>query len=93
MAEHPTKWKRVKTAILKSGWFDGISGDSLIRPPKGFDKDHPFIEDLKKKSFFAMRQCEVNMATSSAFLDVVNETFKAALPLMRFMCEAIEIPF
>jgi uncharacterized protein (TIGR02453 family) len=28
-----------------------LGGESLTRPPRGFDKDHPLIEDIKRKDF------------------------------------------
>lgn len=28
-----------------------LEGDSLGRPPRGYDPDHPFIEDLKRRDF------------------------------------------
>jgi uncharacterized protein (TIGR02453 family) len=31
-----------------------LGGESLKRPPRGFDKEHPQIEDIKRKSFMAV---------------------------------------
>ncbi len=99
--------KSVRDAIAKdsAGWrraaynkklietFGGIAGDSLKRPPRGFDGDHPMIEDIKRKSFFAMRHEKPKIAGSAKFLDEVEATFKAASPLMRFLCRAVEADF
>ena len=31
-----------------------LGGESLSRPPRGFDKDHELIGDIKRKSFIAV---------------------------------------
>ncbi|MEH6402039.1 MAG: DUF2461 domain-containing protein [Sneathiella sp.] len=73
--------------------FGGINGDSLKRAPKGYDIDHPLIEDLKKKSFFIMKGAPVTNIKSPHFLDDVVETFDKAVPFMRFLTNAVELPF
>ena len=32
---------------------------SLTRPPRGFDKDQECIEDIKRKSFIAVKEMDV----------------------------------
>ncbi|MCP4682850.1 MAG: TIGR02453 family protein, partial [Desulfobacterales bacterium] len=50
IASKPGEWKKVvQGKNFKSKCSMG--GESLKRPPKGFDPDHPFIEDLKRKDF------------------------------------------
>jgi uncharacterized protein (TIGR02453 family) len=73
--------------------FGALRGESLSRPPRGFDADHPLIEDIKRKSFFAMAQGKKARATSAAFLDDVETAFADAKPLMKFLCEALDVPF
>src|SRR5437870_4211940 len=42
--EKPAEWKKVASKVSEHG-------DSLKRPPAGFDPAHPLIEDIKRKSF------------------------------------------
>jgi len=42
----PEQWKKATRKLE-------LEGESLTRPPKGFDPNHPFIEDLKRKDFVA----------------------------------------
>ena len=46
-------WSRIANAraVQQAG---GIQGDALQRPPRGYDANHPHIEDLKRKSFYVM---------------------------------------
>ncbi|MEE2761081.1 MAG: DUF2461 domain-containing protein [Pseudomonadota bacterium] len=93
IAEDVIGWHRVTGNKRLKETFGGISGDGLTRPPKGFDGDHPLIEDIKRKSFFAMRHEKPGIAGSTKFLDEVEVTFQAASPLMRFLCRAVDADF
>ncbi|MBL9096890.1 MAG: TIGR02453 family protein, partial [Alphaproteobacteria bacterium] len=48
---------------------------------------------IKRKSFFAMHQSSAKAAQSPTFLDEVETAFKAAKPLMKFVCDALDAPF
>lgn len=52
---YPKKWQAVIENEELINTFDGVRGDGLSRPPRGYDADHKYIEDLKRKSFFAMK--------------------------------------
>ena len=36
-----------------------LGGQSLTRPPRGFDKEHPLIEDIKRKDFIAAKNLDL----------------------------------
>ena len=93
IAEKSQAWKKVLTDKRFAGAFDGVSGDALTRPPRGFDPEHPFIADIKRKSFFAMREGNAKLAASPKLVDEVTETFVSATPLLKFLCTALEAPF
>ena len=48
----PTAWKRARNAKAFKTHFE-LEGESLVRAPKGFDPEHPLIEDLRRKDFIA----------------------------------------
>ena len=93
IAGEPAAWKKIVADRKFAAAFDGIRGDALTRPPRGFDPDHPFIEDIKKKSFFALHVGDEKLATSPALVDAVADGFAAAVPLMRFLCRAVGTSF
>ena len=70
-----------------------LDGESLTRPPRGFDKDHEFIDDIKRKSFIAVRNLPADAPLGSGFQKTVESSFKAAEPLMRFLCKSVGVPF
>ena len=81
--------RRLRIAPL----FGGVRGEALVRPPRGFAPEHPFIEDIKRKSFYAMREESPKLATSPELVDEVSVTFAALSPLMKFLCGAIDVPY
>ena len=44
IADKPAEWKKARGNLSHGE-------DALKRPPRGFDPDHPMIEDIKRKSF------------------------------------------
>jgi uncharacterized protein (TIGR02453 family) len=95
VADDAKGWAKAKSAKAITALFGALRdhGDSLSRPPKGFDADHPMIADLKRKSFFLMRDASEAEAASPAFVGEVAKSFATAAPFMRFLCEAVDAEF
>jgi uncharacterized protein (TIGR02453 family) len=92
LAENPADWKRASRAKKFTESFE-LAGESLKRPPKGFDPEHPQVEDLKRKDFIAVASVPDSFATASDLPERLAETFSAGSPYMRFLCEALGVPF
>lgn len=82
-------WSKVTGDRALVEAFGGVSGDGLKRPPKGFPADHPHVEDLKRQTYFVMREAPAALARTPAILDAVEEAYRAANPLMKFICKAL----
>lgn len=93
IAADPDGWGKVVKNKRFRETFGGVHGDGLKRAPRDFDDDHPYIEDIKRKSFFAMREAKSSLAGSADFLNEVEATFRAATPMMKFLNAAIGVPF
>ncbi len=94
IVKKPAAWKAVKADKAFAKAFGELGGDhTLSRPPRGYDPAHPLIEDIKRKSFFAMRDGDLKLARTAKLPDVVTDTFKAASPLMKFLCAAQGVKF
>jgi len=93
MVSHPDEWMEViKNKSFKKR-FGEVKGDRLKRPPRGFDKDLPLIEDMKLKSFFVMQQVDESFSLDAKFINEVERAFKATAPLMQFLTRSLELPF
>ncbi len=91
IVDNPNEWRRIKSSRPVKRYFGGIGGDGLKRPPRGFDAEHEHIEDLKRKSFFLMRREPAEIILDDGFVGEVEKTFKAAMPLMEYICYAQDI--
>lgn len=88
----PAEWKRVMADKSFQRHFK-LGGESLTRPPRGFDKDHACIEDIKRKSFIAVKDMDVSACLKPRFQQQVETAFKSASPYMRFLCKSVGVPF
>ncbi len=86
--EEPKRWTRARDDKGFRAKFE-LQGESLKRPPRGYDKEHPLIEDLKRKDHIAVMDLTIDDVLDIGFLDDVLDAFKAAKPYMRFLTEAV----
>ena len=92
IAAKPAEWRRTVGDPKFKRHFS-LGGDVLIRPPRGFDKDHELIGDIKRKSFIAVEYLSVEDCLSPKFQRKVETAFKAGSPYMRFLCKAVGVKF
>ena len=85
-------WRKVLRGKKFRDTFE-LGGESLVRPPKGFDPEDPDLHDLKRKDFVAVTNFDKSRVTSDAFVREIAATFRASKPFMAFLCRAVEIPF
>ncbi len=90
--EKPKTWIKVSTDRQFRKLFE-LSGESLSRPPRGMDPDHPAISDLKRKDHIAIAPLSVRELISPQLLKTLHERFSLTKPYFRFLCEALELTF
>ena len=88
IVEHPEEWRRVTVSLR-----DRLSGDSLKRAPKGFDPDHPLIEDLRRKDHVAMKELNHKDILNKDFLKAYVGHCKRFSGYVQFLCKALDQPF
>jgi uncharacterized protein (TIGR02453 family) len=67
----------------------GLQGNELTRVPRGFDRDDPAASYLKYKNFLAGREFPPEFATTPEFYPAVLATYRAVMPLVRFLNEPL----
>jgi uncharacterized protein (TIGR02453 family) len=88
----PGEWKRAAHG-KKFGDVYGLSGDSLKRPPTGYDREHPFVEDLKRKDFIGVATIPDRAITSDDLLGAFAGMCHSAGGFMHFLCNAVGVRF
>jgi len=83
----PRAWK-----VAKRG---GLTHDeaTLKRPPRGFDPDHPLIDDLKRLSFTSGARFSERQACAPDFSIRFVAACRREAPLMRFLARAMGLAF
>jgi uncharacterized protein (TIGR02453 family) len=92
IANDPKGWRAAASPRARGAKAE-FHGEALKRAPRGFDEDHPCIEDLKRKDFalgFGLSDREV---TGPKALATVAEGYRRMVPFMRFLCRALALPF
>ena len=89
---NPRRWRKALSSVQFSTTHK-FEGESLVRPPKGYDPDHPHIEDLKRKDFVTVVPYQEEDACAPGFIDRFAESCRAAAPLMEFLTRAVGLPW
>lgn len=92
IVEEPDRWVEVSGDGAFADTFE-LAGDSLKRGPRDFDLDHPLIDDLKRKDFIGVREVSDDFVTRDDLPDALADAWGRASPFMRFLCDALEVPF
>jgi uncharacterized protein (TIGR02453 family) len=92
--------KRIRDAIVAAApeWKKAVrglsvGGESLKRPPKGYDPGHPLIDDLRRKDFTSGHKYQDREVCGPDFLDRFVDDCRATAPLVRFLSGALGLPF
>ena len=73
---------------FKEIWGE-LQGEEVKTAPKGFDKEHPNIDLIKKKQFIFVRNFTDQEVLDAEFLNEVNRSFKAIRPYFNYMSEVL----
>ena len=102
-APNPDDLKRIREAIAFDAkpirkiisakkfvdYFGELHGDELKTAPAGFDRNHPDIDLIRKKSFTVMRSFKDKEVTDPAFIKHVVSTFEAMRPYFDYMTDIL----
>jgi uncharacterized protein (TIGR02453 family) len=85
IAAHPQRWQKVR------GTLD--DGESLARAPRGYDAEHPAIDDIRRKQFTVSQPFTEADAQRTGFCDRYAAACRRVVPLMKFLTEAVDRPW
>jgi uncharacterized protein (TIGR02453 family) len=92
LVEHPQRWTRLVTGKAFKGTLR-LGGESLKRPPRGYDPEHPLIEDLKRKDFTAFAEIAPSEVCAPDFLERYTGLCRSAKPFVKFLAETLDLEF
>ena len=69
--------------------WGGFVGDEVKTAPKGFSKDDPNIDLIKRKQYIFIRKFTDEQVLANDFISEVDEAFKAIRPFFDYMSEVL----
>jgi len=82
--ENAALWKKIsRSRSIRASCT--IEGESLKRAPRGFDPEHPLIEDLKRKDFVLITRWDQADALRPDFLERFSRFCATAAPVNEFL--------
>jgi uncharacterized protein (TIGR02453 family) len=82
IAERPAEWKKAR------GELDHDEA-SLKRPPRGFDPDHPMIEDIMRKTFTSSVRLSDTQVKRADLTKTFVRSCEQIAPLMKFLAASV----
>jgi uncharacterized protein (TIGR02453 family) len=92
LADNPEAWKRATRSKAFRDRFE-FWGESLSRPPRGYEANHELIDDLKRKDFACGTGFDEKLACSSELLPWLVDTYKRVAPMIDYLCASQELDF
>lgn len=92
LVDNPASWKKSVHSKRFRERF-ALGGESLTRPPAGFDPRHELIEDLKRKDYVASVEFSDADATSARLKPLLLEAFNGVAPMVDYLCAALDLEF
>jgi len=92
LVDNPAAWKRATQGKAFREHFS-FWGESLSRPPRGYDPQHELIDDLKRRNFAAGEELSEAIACSNELLPTVVATFTRLAPTIDYLCAALDVEF
>ena len=88
----PDEWRQIIENKAFKARYE-LQGDSLKRPPRGFDSDAVHMHDLKRKDHMAVMDLTPDQIADARFPVKLGKELMKATAYMTFLCQSVEVPF
>jgi uncharacterized protein (TIGR02453 family) len=86
IVEDPDAWRKATKGLE-------VEGEQLSRAPRGYDPDHPLLEDLKRKGFVTGFGLTAEEVCKTDFLERYVACCRRVAPLCAFLAHAAQAPW
>ncbi len=92
IVDNPSGWIQATQAPAFRRKFE-LSGESLVRPPRGYPADHELIDDLKRKDFVAGAGLDDDVVLGPKLRQAVASGFAGMAPMVDYLCAALDLEY
>ena len=86
IVREPEPWRKLRRKL-------SLEGDTLKRPPRGFDPNHPLIDDIKMKDYVASVALTETQICSPKFMRDFFTACHTMSPLVEFTTKALGLKY
>ncbi|MEM9589510.1 MAG: DUF2461 domain-containing protein [Planctomycetota bacterium] len=90
--EDPKSWLKARDNKAFRAKYE-LTGSSLKTAPRDYPKDHPMIEDLRRKDFIGIAPVSRKDLIQGDACKLIMDHIKAGKSLMAFICDSVGIPY
>lgn len=92
LINNPASWRSITQSDRFRERFS-FGGEKLVRPPRGYDPQHPLIDDLKRKDFIVNTVLPDTLLTDPDLLRQLIQDYRLMAPLVDWLCGALDLDF
>jgi uncharacterized protein (TIGR02453 family) len=92
LIDNPRSWTRATRSPAFRRVFE-LGGETLSRPPRGYDPGHELIEDLKRKDFIASSALGDADLLRPDLVMMLTRRFRLMRPMLDWLCASVELEF
>lgn len=85
--EEPDRFMKIINGKEFKKFFGQLTGEKLIKAPKGYPADHPYVDLLKFKSYLVVNEVKDEFVLNEKYFEHTIEVMKAMKPLNDFLNE------
>lgn len=93
IVDNPGSWAAAAHAPAFRKRFDLDDSEMLVRPPRGFPADFPYLDDLRRKNHVAIRAIDDATMTGPKLLPTLAKDLQAMGPFVDYLCAALDLEF
>lgn len=93
IVDNPDGWRRAAHAPAMARRYPLSDGEMLVRPPRGFPEDFPFLDDLRRRNFIVVRTLDDGVMTGPRLRATLERDLQATAPFMDYLCAALDLEF
>ncbi len=91
IVKHPDQWEVLKRTLAAQG--QTLGGETLRGVPRGFDKTHPFIEDIRRQDYYVHEDLAEEDVCAPSFPQRLLDFGRQTSPLGAFLARSQGLPW
>lgn len=92
LVDNPQAWRNACRRLAPHGRF-APAGTALARVPRGYDANHPLIEDLKRRDFVIVAPLADAELLRPGLSAALGERLSESAPYVDYLCAALDLEF